>query len=111
MILDTQHTLKIIIVSFVFACSNSLSDDVEKGQTLAKSHLCFDCHGKSGNKFYVTGDPVPVIAEQSYEYLRKAMMDYKSGARSGTIMSQIMSARSDEEIDLFAKYYSAQERY
>ena len=44
-------------------------------------------------------------------YLKKALKDYRSGARDDKTMSVIMTPRTDEEIELLAEYYSAQKRY
>ena len=106
-----KHSVLISVLSGLALTPIAYAERLEEGQALAKAKGCFDCHGKTGNSFFVTEPITPVIAGQSYEYLRKAMLDYKSGARSGTIMTRTMSARTEEEIDLLAEYYAAQERY
>jgi cytochrome c553 len=87
------------------------ADRIKEGQALATAVDYYYCHGKAGNSFTVTEPITPIIAGQSLEYLRKAMLDYKSEARSGTIISRIMSVRTDDEIELLAEYYSAQKHF
>lgn len=64
---------------------------------------CISCHGMTGNT--VTSS-WPNIAGQKNAYLRKQLMDFKTGARKGPVMEVIASELSDEEITDVAEYFS-----
>ena len=100
------------ILIIALSTSSATADTIADGKALAKSKECFSCHGIAGNteRVYVRLI-VPKISGQSKEYLVKALMDYRSGARSGTVMTEIMSVRTDEEIELLSIYYAAQKMY
>lgn len=78
--------------------------DVEAGK--AKSVVCQACHGPDGNG---TGDgQYPRIAGQYADYLAKALMDYKTGARANPIMAGFAGTLSEEDIANLAEYYAGQ---
>ena len=109
-----QFTTRVtgVPLAMMLMASAAMADDrLEQAEAVAKSKGCFECHGKSGNTFSESEPPVPVIAAQSVAYLKRALEDYRSGARSGTIMTTLMGNRTDEEIQLLAEHYAAQERY
>ena len=98
-------------LSPLFLISPVFADRLAEGQALAKSKGCFECHGKSGNNAYDTPPPMPKIAGMPKNYLVSAMQDYRTGIRQNAVMTTMMTKRTDEEIELLAEYYSAQERY
>ncbi|SCZ63395.1 c-type cytochrome [Thiohalomonas denitrificans] len=67
---------------------------------------CAGCHGPNGN---TEGPATPGIAGISSEYFVDVMMDYKADERPGTIMNRIAKGYTDEEIELMASYFTAQE--
>jgi len=70
-----------------------------------KSQACVACHGPDGNS------PVPDfprIAGQHYDYLVKALKDYKSGARKSPIMAPLVANLTQRDIEDLAEYYSSQ---
>lgn len=78
--------------------------DAEAGK--AKSTVCQACHGADGNG---TGDgQYPRIAGQYADYLAKALMDYKTGARANPIMAGFAGTLSEEDIANLAEYYAQQ---
>jgi cytochrome c553 len=71
-----------------------------------KAEACAACHGPDGNS--PTGPDFPRLAGQHYDYLLKALRDYKSGARKNPIMgSQAVNLNPQDMADL-AAYFSSQ---
>ena len=109
-----QHWLGgAIVCSFLILGSQSVASELDAGKALARKHLCFDCHGLSGNSdlFNEKAPYVPKLAGQPAGYLVKEMKAYRSGSRQDKLMSPIMRSRTDAEIDLMAAYFAAQKRY
>jgi len=73
--------------------------------TRALAATCANCHGTDGR---VQGDAVRALAGMPAAALEQAMKDYKSGARTGTIMHQIAKGYTDDQIRVLALYFSAQ---
>lgn len=72
-----------------------------------KSQTCQACHGPDGNGI---GMPMyPILAGQYADYIRKALGDYKSGARSNPIMAGMAGALSEQDIADLAAYFSSQQ--
>ena len=71
----------------------------------AKLGLCAACHGESGVS-RVAG--TPHLAGQDEAYLRKALNDYRTGARKVAPMSSIANQLQPKDIAAFAKWYAAQ---
>ena len=71
-----------------------------------KSQACAACHGADGNS--PTGPDFPRLAGQHYDYLLKALKDYKSGARKNPIMSGQASGLSTQDMADLAAYFSSQ---
>ena len=71
-----------------------------------KAQACAACHGPEGNK--PAGPDFPIIAGQHADYLRKVLLDYKSGARANPIMKGFAAALSKQDIDDLAAYFASQ---
>lgn len=71
----------------------------------AKLGLCAACHGENGIS-RVGG--TPHLAGQDEAYLRKALNDYRSGARKIAPMSSIANQLQPKDIAALAKWYAAQ---
>jgi len=64
---------------------------------------CVSCHGMTG----ITVTSIwPNLAAQKEGYLRKQLLDYKSGQRQHPIMQVISSELTPKQIAAVAKYYS-----
>jgi cytochrome c553 len=74
----------------------ALAGDADAGKK--KSQTCVACHGPDGNR----------IAGQHYDYLLKALKDYKSGARKSPIMAPLVANLSQRDVEDLAAYYSSQ---
>ena len=70
---------------------------------------CESCHNSPGN---LRNYGVALLNGQTQEYLKQTLKDYKSGARANDVYSvmRLISAQlSDEEIELCASYYAAEQ--
>lgn len=71
-----------------------------------KSRTCAACHGPDGNS---TAADFPRLAGQHYDYLVKALKDYKSGARKNAIMAPQVANLTERDFENLAAYYSQQQ--
>jgi len=73
-----------------------------KAKPPAKSALCATCHQKNGmgTKQY------PQLAGKKKDDLKKAIKDFKSGARKNAQMESMVKHLSDKEIEELADYFS-----
>jgi cytochrome c553 len=81
----------------------ALAGDADAGKR--KSQTCVACHGPDGNS---TAPDFPKIAGQHYDYLLKALKDYKSGARKSPVMAPLVANLSQRDVEDLAAYYSSQ---
>ena len=65
---------------------------------------CSGCHPTSTK---VTS-PVPRLAGQDRAAIVRAMQDFRSGQRAGTVMDRIAKGFTDEEIQAIAAWYATQ---
>ena len=75
-------------------------------QGKAKSQTCAACHGPDGNS--PAGPDFPRLAGQHYDYLLKALRDYKSGARKNPIMAGQVGSLTPRDMADLAAYYAGQ---
>ena len=81
----------------------ALAGDADAGKT--QSQPCAACHGADGNS---AAADFPKIAGQHYDYLLKALQDYKSGARKSPIMAPLVASLSQRDMEDLAAWYSSQ---
>jgi cytochrome c553 len=94
----------LILALACFSAQAFAAGDAASGKL--KSQTCAACHGPDGNS--PTGPDFPRLAGQYYDYLLKALRDYKAGARKNPIMGgQVGSLTSQDMADL-AAFYSSQ---
>lgn len=70
-----------------------------------KSIACVPCHGADG---VAQAPQWPTLAGQHASYLRHALGQYKSGARTDALMAPMVTPLDDEALDELAAYYAAQ---
>jgi cytochrome c553 len=87
----------------IAASAPALAGDADAGKK--KSQTCAACHGPDGNS---PAPDFPKIAGQHYDYLLKALKDYKSGARKNPIMAPLVANLTQRDIEDLAAYYSSQ---
>ena len=96
---------KFVIVALVcFSVQAFAAGDAGSGQQ--KSLGCAACHGPDGNS--PTGPDFPRLAGQHYDYLLKALRDYKSGTRKNPIMSAQVGSLNTQDMADIAAFYSRQ---
>jgi len=86
-----------------FACG-AMAGDVEAGKKKA-TEVCAACHGPDGNS---ASADFPRIAGQHADYLRKALRDYKSGARKDPVMAGFAQPLSNQDIENLAAFFASQ---
>jgi cytochrome c553 len=70
---------------------------------LQAATTCLACHGTQ----YAGAAPTPAtLSGQHQDYLQHALSQYKSGARTGTVMGAFASMLSDDDIEALARFYS-----
>jgi len=75
--------------------------DAAAGQV--KSALCATFHGADGNSPLPEN---PKLAGQNASYIIKQINDYKSDARANALMTGMVAALSDQELEALASYVS-----
>jgi cytochrome c553 len=91
--------LAALISSWALASGNAASGK-------QKSQTCAACHGPDGNT--PPSPDFPRLAGQHYDYLLKALRDYKSGARKNPIMSGQVGNLSLQDMADLAAFYASQ---
>jgi cytochrome c553 len=79
--------------------------NAEAGKEKA-AQVCAACHGADGN--HPAAPENPILAGQYYDYLVKALSDYKSGKRENPIMKGFASTLSKKDIEDVAAWFSSQ---
>jgi cytochrome c553 len=77
----------------------------ERGKALVAREHCDSCHQPDFSGI----ENAPRLAHQREDYVRKALLDYKKGARAGygePVMPGVAAALSESEIDDLAHYLS-----
>src|SRR4051794_31631459 len=88
----------------LFAAGAAQAANPEAGKE--KSRTCAACHGPDGNS--AAGD-FPRLAGQHYDYLVKALKDYKIGKRKNAIMAPQAANLSERDMEDLAAFYSNQQ--
>ena len=65
---------------------------------------CTGCHPASAR----VASPVPRLAGHDRAAIVKAMRDFRSGQRAGTVMDRIAKGFTDDEIQAIAAWFAAQ---
>ena len=81
----------------------ALAGDPAAGQK--KSQTCAACHGADGNS---PAPDFPKLAGQHYDYLLKALHDYKSGERKSPVMAPMIANLTPRDMEDLAAYFSSQ---
>ena len=95
---------KLLMLAALAVCTAAHAGDPAAGKE--KSKPCAACHGENG----VSQAPdFPKLAGQYYEYLVRALNDYKSGARKNPIMAPQAANLKPEDIADLAAYFSGEQ--
>lgn len=81
-------------------------DAKPKGEVPKKAQeLCVSCHGPDGISIAAI---YPTLAGQHADYIQRALLDYKSGARKNAIMGGFVADLTPEQIRELAHFFSSQ---
>ena len=94
----------LVVVLACFSAQAFAAGDADSGKL--KSQACAACHGPDGNS--PTGPDFPRPAGQHYDYLLKALRDYRSGARRNPIMGAQVGGLNSQDLADLAAFYSRQ---
>ncbi|HLE67818.1 MAG TPA: cytochrome c [Burkholderiales bacterium] len=79
--------------------------NAETGKAKA-AQVCAACHGADGAK--PSAPDQPILAGQYYDYLVKALSDYKSGKRSDPVMKGFAVSLSRQDMEDLAAWFASQ---
>lgn len=82
--------------------STSAKGDPKAAEAIV-NQVCAGCHGLDGNSGMAAN---PSLAGLGYEYLHKQLIDFKSGARKGLIMTGIVANLSPADMKNLAAYFN-----
>lgn len=101
-----QHqTLTIVsAIGLLLFAANSHAEVDTHARNLAAS--CAACHGTNGNN----AEGMPVLAGMDKALFVSQMKDFKSGARTATVMHNHAKGYTDEEFEQLASFFAAQKR-
>ena len=77
---------------------------VASAQSPAGAASCTGCHPASAR----VSSPVPRLVGHDRAAIVKAMQDFRSGQRAGTVMDRIAKGFTDDEIQAIAAWYAGQ---
>jgi cytochrome c553 len=97
--------LLFIVLALAIAGTVQARGNAASGKAKA-AQVCSACHGPDGNK---PSDPTqPVLAGQHYDYLVRALSDYKAGHRNNAIMKAFAGQLSKQDIEDLAAWFASQ---
>lgn len=97
--------LFLAVMGLVIAGGVNAGGNAESGKAKA-AQVCAACHGPDGNK--PSAPDQPVLAGQYYDYLVRALSDYKAGHRTNGIMKGFAAQLSKQDIEDLAAWFSSQ---
>ena len=98
-----KRLIFIVLLGQIMLTNNAFAaGDVAQGKE--KSQTCVACHGEDGMS---PTAQFPVIAGQYRDYLYQALKDYKLGNRKNAVMSGIVAALNDQDMQDLAAYYAS----
>ena len=102
-----MRPLVVIVALSAFSLSTAIEarGNAENGKAKA-AQVCAACHGADGAK--PVAPDQPILAGQYYDYLVKALTDYKSGKRANPIMKAFADPLSKKEMEDLAAWFSSQ---
>lgn len=93
------------ILALALAGAAQAKGNAENGKTKA-AQVCAACHGPDGNK--PSAPDQPILAGQHYDYLVRALTDYKIGRRNNPIMKGFAAQLSKQDIEDLAAWFANQ---
>ena len=90
-----------IACSLALIMSGSAYADKAAGQSAYSAKGCIGCHGAAGKSTVPT---YPSLAGQDADFVRKNLIDFRSGARKNPTMNAMAAGLSDVDIENLATY-------
>ena len=90
-----------ILVTCTLAVSGSALADAASGQSTYAAKGCIGCHGANGKSVVAT---YPSLAGRDAAFVKKNLMDFRSGARKEPTMNAMAAGLSDADIENLADY-------
>jgi cytochrome c553 len=97
--------LLVLLLAFSVAGAAQARGNAVSGKAKA-AQVCAACHGPDGNK--PSAPDQPVLAGQHYDYLVRALSDYKAGHRNNPIMKGFAAQLSKQDIEDLAAWFASQ---
>ena len=95
----------VVVISVAVALPVHGRGNAQSGKEKA-AQVCAACHGPDGNK---PSDPTqPILAGQHYDYLVRALTDYKVGRRTNPIMKGFAAPLSKQDIEDLSAWFASQ---
>jgi cytochrome subunit of sulfide dehydrogenase len=91
-----------LTVLLVTLMSRAVAAEGTAPRGMAVAQACVVCHGPDGQS---TG-AIPSLRGISTQKLRAAMLAYRTGERSGTVMNRLARGLDDADIEAVATYFS-----
>ena len=92
------------VVAAAIGCLSIAGAAVVSAEPPAGAAACSGCHPSSPRG----ASPVARLAGRDRAEIVKAMQDFRSGARTGTVMDRIAKGFTDAEIQAIAAWYAEQ---
>ncbi len=101
----------IVVAGLALASEAGARGNAEAGKVKAEKGVggqpaCATCHGPTGAK--PVAPDQPILAGQYYDYLVKALSDYKTGKRANAIMKVIATPLSKQDIEDLSAWFASQ---
>lgn len=100
-----MRTLLVVAVLLAVPAAVSAKGNADSGKSKA-AQVCAACHGAEGTK--PSAPDQPILAGQHYDYLVRALTDYKIGKRNNPIMKGFAGQLSKQDIEDLAAWFSSQ---
>jgi cytochrome c553 len=100
-----MNRVLIAALFLALSCAAQAKGNSANGKKKAES-VCAACHGLEGAK--PTTPDQPILAGQHYDYLVRALSDYKNGRRSNPIMKAFAATLSKQDIEDLAAWFASQ---
>jgi cytochrome c553 len=94
------------ILALALAGGAQAAGNADAGKALVTPKACVTCHGADGAK--PSTPDQPILAGQHYDYLVRALNDYRTGARTNPIMKGFAAQLSKQDIEDLAAWFAAQ---
>ena len=94
-----------VLAALALALPAHAAGNAESGKAKA-AQVCAACHGPDGAK--PSDATQPILAGQHYDYLVRALTDYKIGRRNNPIMKGFAGQLSKKDIEDLAAWFSSQ---